>query len=89
MEKVKNIVLQGTASRTMTMDIFFENNSNQKPVIIYAHGFNAIRSEGSGANQIALLLQWDLDAKMRGKSRFFTPNLNPYRSRGGERIFRE
>jgi hypothetical protein len=57
--------------------------------LLYGHGFNAIRSEGTGANQIALLLQWDLDAKMRGKSRFFTPNLSPYRSRGGERIFRE
>jgi len=34
-----------------------------------------------------LLFQWDLDAKTRGKSRFFTPGFSPYRSRGGEQLF--
>jgi hypothetical protein len=55
--------------------------------LIYAHGFEAIRSEERGANQIGLLFQWDLEAKARGKSRFFTPGVNPYRSRGGEKLF--
>lgn len=57
---------------------------------IYAHGFNAIRhGDERGANQIGLLFQCDLQAKARGKSRFFTPGVNPYRSRGGEKIFRD
>lgn len=56
--------------------------------VLYSHGFNAIREDAHGANQIGLIFQWDLEAKKRGKSRFFTPNVNPYRSRGGERLFR-
>ena len=55
--------------------------------VIYAHGFDAMR-DGRGANQIGLLFQWDLEAKKNGKSRFFTPGVSPYRSRGGERLFR-
>jgi hypothetical protein len=57
--------------------------------LLYAHGFNAIRDDGAGANQIGFMLQWDLEAKKRGKSRFFTPDISPYRSRGGERLFRQ
>lgn len=57
--------------------------------LIYAHGFDAIRDGERGANQIGLLFQWDLEAKARGKSRFFTPAVSPYRSRGAERLFRE
>ena len=57
--------------------------------LLYSHGFEAIRSDGNGANQIGLLFQWDLEAKSRGKSRFFTPGVSPYRSRAGERLFRQ
>jgi hypothetical protein len=58
--------------------------------LIFAHGFNAVRhGDARGANQIGLLLQWDLEAKSRGKSRFFTPGVNPYSSRAGERLFRD
>ena len=56
--------------------------------VLYAHGFDALRKDGQGANQIGLIFQWDLEAKKRGKSRFFTPEVNPYGSRGGERLFR-
>jgi len=56
--------------------------------LIYGHGFDAIRSDGRGANQIGILLQYDFDAKGRGKSRFFMPGVSPYRSRGGEQLFR-
>lgn len=56
---------------------------------LYAHGFNALRKdEERGANQVGLIFQWDMEAKKRGKSRFFTPEVNPYGSRGGERLFR-
>lgn len=57
---------------------------------LYGHGFNAIRhGDDRGANQIGVLFQCDLEAKARGKSRFFTPGVSPYRSRAGERIFRD
>lgn len=56
--------------------------------LIYGHGFNALRGGEKGANQVGLLMQWDLDAKGRGKSRFFMPGVSPYRSRGGEQLFR-
>jgi hypothetical protein len=55
--------------------------------LIYGHGFNAIRSGSRGADQIALLFQYDFEAKQRGKSRFFIPGMDPYRSRGAERVF--
>lgn len=56
--------------------------------LVYGHGFQAIRNDGRGANQVGILFQYDFDAKQRGKSRFFIPGLSPYRSRGGERLFR-
>lgn len=56
--------------------------------LVYGHGFDAIRSHGRGSNQIALLFQYDFEAKQRGKLRWFIPGSNPYRSRLGERIFR-
>lgn len=56
--------------------------------LLYGHGFDAIRSEGRGANQVAFLFQYDFEAKARGKSRFFVPGMNPYRSHGAEEIFR-
>jgi hypothetical protein len=54
---------------------------------LYGHGFNAYRGQSRGADQIALLFQYDFEAKGRGKSRFFIPGMDPYRSRGAERIF--
>ncbi|NOS69796.1 MAG: hypothetical protein HOP33_07690 [Verrucomicrobia bacterium] len=68
---------------------FISTSGTWMATLIYAHGFDAIRSDGRGANQIGLLFQWDLEAKRRGKSRFFTPGISPYRSRGGERLFRQ
>lgn len=56
--------------------------------LLYGHGFNSIRSDGRGSNQIGLLFQYDFEARPRGKHRWFIPGSDPYRSRGGERIFR-
>jgi hypothetical protein len=41
--------------------------------LLYGHGFEAIRSSGRGADQISFLFQYDFEAKIRGKSRFFVP----------------
>ena len=51
--------------------------------LLYGHGFDAIRSHGRGADQLAFLFQYDFEAKGRGKSRFFTPA----RSQGVEQSF--
>lgn len=56
--------------------------------LLYGYGFDAMRTRGRGANQVALLFQYDFEAKARGKSRFFVPGMDPYRSRGAEEIFR-
>jgi hypothetical protein len=57
--------------------------------LLYGHGFDAMRSHGRGADQVALLFQYDFEAKARGKSRFFVPGINnPYRSHGAEELFR-
>ena len=68
---------------------FISPHGSWMATLLYSHGFDALRSGGPGANQIGLLFQWDLEAKKRGKSRFFTPEISPYRSRGGERLFRQ
>ena len=68
---------------------FISPHGTWMATMLYAHGYNAIRhGDERGANQIGLLFQWDLEAKGRGKSRFFKPDVNPYRSRAGERLFR-
>ncbi|MDX1952874.1 MAG: hypothetical protein SFY81_11890 [Verrucomicrobiota bacterium] len=56
--------------------------------VVYGYGIDAIRHEKRGANQVGLLFQYDFDAKKRDPLRPFRPEVNPYRSRGGERIFR-
>lgn len=66
---------------------FISPSGTWMATVIYAHGFNAIRSDGDGAGQIGVLFQWDLEAKRRGKSRFFSPDIDPYRSLGGRKLF--
>jgi hypothetical protein len=56
--------------------------------VLYGRGFEALRTHGRGADEIALLFQYDFEAKARGKSRFFIPGMNPWRSRAAEEIFR-
>ena len=41
--------------------------------LLYGHGFEAIRTHGRGADQVALLFQYDFEAKKRGKTRFTAP----------------
>jgi hypothetical protein len=53
---------------------------------IYGHGFNALRNGGRGADQLGLVFQYDFEA--RREPRKFQPDVNPYGSKGGERIFR-
>lgn len=43
---VKNILLPGSGKKLMPLDIFFENDGRQRPVVIYAHGFNGFKDWG-------------------------------------------
>ncbi len=53
----------------------------------YAHGVDAIRTGGPGANSFGVLYQYDLEAGLRGGKPFFTPAGFLERLRGLERIF--
>jgi hypothetical protein len=56
-------------------------------VLAYAYGFNALRSDGRGAQSIVLLFQFDLEARRYAAYPSLDPVLDPGRSRGLERIF--
>jgi dienelactone hydrolase len=47
MHITKNILLPGAGKRPMALDIFFDNGREQKPVVIYAHGFNGFKDWGN------------------------------------------
>jgi hypothetical protein len=54
--------------------------------LIYGHGFDAIRNGERGADQVGLVFQYDFEA--RKTPRRFRPTVNPYGSKGAERIFK-
>jgi alpha-beta hydrolase superfamily lysophospholipase len=47
MPYTKNILIPGSDNRPVTLDIFFENDHQKKPVVIYAHGFNGFKDWGN------------------------------------------
>jgi len=47
MQKIKNIILPGADNRPVALDIFFENDLEQRPVVIYVHGFNGFKDWGN------------------------------------------
>ena len=53
--------------------------------VAYGHGFDAIRSHGTGANSITFLLQFDLG---RTRQRFYDPSVNLNQSGGLQSIMR-
>ncbi len=46
-QTIKNLLVNGTANKPMATDIFFNNDGLQKPVVIYAHGFNGFKDWGN------------------------------------------
>jgi predicted alpha/beta-fold hydrolase len=61
----KNILLPGSAGKPITLDIFFEEEQHQKPVVIYVHGFNGFKDWG----------RFDLVAAQFAKQGFVLVNL--------------
>jgi uncharacterized protein len=47
MQRIKNILLPGTANRPLSLDIFFENDLKRRQVVIYVHGFNGFKDWGN------------------------------------------
>lgn len=43
----KNIVIAGAGNKPVTIDIFFENDTRSRPVVIYVHGFNGFKDWGN------------------------------------------
>ena len=43
----KNILLKGVDKMPMTLDIFIEDETIRRPVVIYAHGFNGFKDWGN------------------------------------------
>jgi alpha-beta hydrolase superfamily lysophospholipase len=43
----KNIIIPGANKLPIAIDIFFEDEQGQKPVIVYAHGFNGFKDWGN------------------------------------------
>lgn len=56
--------------------------------LVYGHGFRALRKGDHGAHQVGVLFQYDFDAVKKFRFRRFDPDVTPYSSRGGERLFR-
>ncbi len=46
-QTIKNILVNGAGNKPMATDIFFEDDNKQKPVVIYAHGFNGFKDWGN------------------------------------------
>lgn len=47
MHCIKNILIPGAGQKLVALDIFFENEREQKPVVIYSHGFNGFKDWGN------------------------------------------
>jgi uncharacterized protein len=47
MPSVKNIIIPGANKLPITLDIFFNYEQAQKPVVIYVHGFNGFKDWGN------------------------------------------
>lgn len=47
MHTTKNILINGAENKPITLDIFFEKENEERPVIIYAHGFNGFKDWGN------------------------------------------
>jgi uncharacterized protein len=47
MKNIKNIIITGANNKPIALDICFEDAAVQKPVVIYAHGFNGFKDWGN------------------------------------------
>jgi hypothetical protein len=60
MKILKNFLLTGSLSKPIATDIFYNDDGIAKPVVIYAHGFNGLRTGGISISSQNNLQQQDL-----------------------------
>ena len=48
MHITKNSIIPGAAGKPLTVDIFYADAENAKPVVLYEHGFNGFKDWGNG-----------------------------------------
>jgi hypothetical protein len=56
--------------------------------LVYGHGFNSLRKGEHGSNQVGVLFQYDFEAPKKFRTRPYEPEVFPFRSRAGERLFK-
>jgi hypothetical protein len=67
---------------------YVSNSQTWFITLVGGHGFNAIRHGEEGANSVGILFQYDFDAYRKALLRRSAPEVSPYTSKGGERLFR-
>ncbi len=56
MNSFKNLIISGSASKPIALDVFYNDKNDKKPVVIFAHGFNGFKDWGNAdiiANKFA------------------------------------
>ena len=66
MEIINNYVIQGNNQRPILTDFFYKNNREQKPLVIFAHGYKGFKDWGC----------WNLVAEHFAKANFFFVKFN-------------
>lgn len=66
MQITKNILITGKHQKPITTDVFYNKNEQQKPIVIFAHGYKGFKDWGC----------WDLVAKQFAKNNLFFIKFN-------------
>lgn len=66
MQIIKNIVLAGKHQKPIVTDVFYTKNNQQKPIVIFAHGYKGFKDWGC----------WDLVAEAFAKNNLFFIKFN-------------
>ncbi|WP_347173110.1 alpha/beta hydrolase family protein [Polaribacter uvawellassae] len=66
MKLIKNTILEGKYNKPILVDVFYTDNKQQKPVVIFCHGYKGFKDWGA----------WNLMAKAFADARFFFIKFN-------------
>ena len=66
MKKIKNQVIEGKHEKPILLDTFFKENNQQKPIIIFCHGYKGFKDWGA----------WDVMGEEFAKNDFFFIKFN-------------
>ena len=66
MKKIKNQVIEGKHEKLILLDTFFKENNQQKPIIIFCHGYKGFKDWGA----------WDVMGEEFAKNDFFFIKFN-------------